>query len=90
MRLELLRLEHKTKANFLYDLCDVSAISVGGQPFYEEVRNLYRISAMDPEQREKVNMRSRHVFKADDPEESMRAARAMQALFPKGGVVING
>lgn len=81
MRLELLKLEQRTKANFFYDLCDVAAISICNGDYYKEVKDFYREASLDPEERERNYRMRRKVFNADDPEEAKRAARALAALL---------
>lgn len=89
MRLEMIRQEQREKANFLYDLCDVSAISLCDSRYYDDVKGYFRDSMMTPEERARAGRMGRHVFDADDPVDSLRAAHALNAMLG-GGVIING
>lgn len=89
MRLEMLRQDQKEKANFLYDLCDVSAISIADSKYFEEAKTYFRQSMMDPEDRLREDRMRRHIFDADDEIDSRRGAMAMKAMLG-GGVRMNG
>ncbi len=90
MRTETINYERKSRANFLLDLCDVAAIPLCNADYYKEVKSYFRDAAMDVAERKRVQRMNRHVFDADDPIDSKRAAEALKALIGGGGMVMSG
>lgn len=90
MRIETIKQERFARANMLYDLCDVAAIPLCTADYYKETKNFFKYASLDMEERARNERMNRHVFDADDPEDSRRAAMALKALIGGKGMVFSG
>lgn len=88
MRLSLIEQENFERADMMHDLCDVSVISLGNSETYKDMKEYFRKRTLPVEELKRIERMNRHVFNADDPKESQRAAMALAALMGPGAVVM--
>jgi hypothetical protein len=86
MRIEQIELERRERADLLFDLCDVSAISLGDSKYLKELKHYYRTIKLTKDEYDKEVRHNNRIFDASDPKESKKAAQALAAAI--GGVVV--
>lgn len=86
MRIEQIELERRERADLLFDLCDVSAISLGDSKYLKELKHYYRTIKLSKEEYAKEIRNNNRIFDSNDPKESKKAAHALASAI--GGVVI--